>query len=73
MGNIFKWYHYEKEIIILGVRWYCKYSLSYRNLVEILSERGLSVHASTIYRWVVKFAPIIAERSKQYLRNTNNS
>lgn len=73
MSNVFKWYHYEKEIIILAVRWYCKYSLSYRNLVEILSERGLNVYASTIYRWVVKFTPMIAENAKTYLRKTNNS
>jgi len=73
MKELFKWYHYEKEVIILAVHWYCKYTLSYRNLEEILSERGLKVYESTIYRWVVEFAPIIIERSKKYLRKTNSS
>jgi hypothetical protein len=39
--NLFKWKHYEAEIILLTVRWYLRYSLSYRDLAEIMSERGL--------------------------------
>ncbi len=48
----FKWCHYQAEIIVLCVRWYLRYPLSYRNLEEMMRERGLSVDYSTIYRWV---------------------
>jgi transposase-like protein len=41
--NPFKWRHFEPEIILLCVRWYCRYQLSYRDLAEMMSERGLSV------------------------------
>ena len=44
----FKWRHYEAEIILLCVRWYLRYSLSYRNLEEIMLERGLHVDHTTI-------------------------
>jgi IS6 family transposase len=43
----FKWKHFEGEIILLCVRWYLKYALSYRNLEEIMQERGLSVDHTT--------------------------
>ena len=46
----FKWRHYEAEIILLCVRWYLRYSLSYRDLEEIMLERGLHVDHTTIYR-----------------------
>jgi IS6 family transposase len=46
----FKWRHYEAEIILLCVRWYLRYTLSYRDLEEIMQERGLSVDHTTIYR-----------------------
>ncbi|MGB7341215.1 MAG: IS6 family transposase, partial [Phototrophicaceae bacterium] len=52
MSNPFKWHHYEGEIILLCVRWYLRYALSYRDLEEMMSERGLSVVHTTIYRWV---------------------
>ena len=55
----FKWRHFLPEIILLNVRWYCRYSLSYRNLVEMMAERGLSVAHTTIYRWVIAYAPEI--------------
>ncbi len=50
--NPFKWRHFEADIILLGVRWYVRYSLSYRDLEEMMRERGLSVDHTTIYRWV---------------------
>ncbi len=43
MGNAFKWRHYEGAMILLCVRWYLRYALSYRDLEEMMSERGLSV------------------------------
>jgi transposase-like protein len=48
--DLFKWRHYESEIILLCVRWYLRYALSYRDLEEMMNERGLSVDHTTIYR-----------------------
>jgi hypothetical protein len=47
----FKWCHFEAEIILLCVRWYLRYALSYRDLEEMMAERGLSVDHTTIYRF----------------------
>jgi len=47
----FKWRHDESEIILLCARWYLRYSLSYRNLEEMMQERGLPVDHTTISRW----------------------
>ena len=46
----FKWRHFEAEIILLCVRWYLRYALSYRDLEEMMAERGLAVDHTTIYR-----------------------
>ena len=48
--QLFKWRHYAPEIIMLCVRWYLRYSLSYRDLEEMMLERGLYVDHTTIYR-----------------------
>jgi transposase-like protein len=50
----FKWRHFQAEIILLCVRWYLRYPLSYRDLEEMMLERGLHVDHTTIYRWVQK-------------------
>ncbi len=46
----FKWRHFQAEIILLCVRWYLRYPLSYRDLEEMMLERGLHVDHTTIYR-----------------------
>ena len=48
--NLFKWRHYQAEIILLCVRWYLRYFLSYRDLEEMMAERGLRVDHTTVYR-----------------------
>src|SRR5258708_9766649 len=53
----FKWRHFEAEIILLCIRWYLRYALSYRDLEEMMWERGLHVDHTTIYRWVQRYAP----------------
>ena len=53
----FKWRHFQSEIILLGVRWYLRYPLSYRNLEEMMLERGLTVDHTTVYRWVLSLCP----------------
>ncbi|MBJ7988264.1 IS6 family transposase, partial [Bacillus cereus] len=50
--NSFKWKHYHHDIILQTVRWYLQYNLSFRDLVEMMEERGLSVAHTTIMRWV---------------------
>ena len=69
----FKWRHYQGEIILLCVRWYLRYALSYRDIEEMMNERGLSVAHTTIYRWVQRYAPELEKRSRPYLRPTNDS
>ena len=49
--NLFKWRRFQAEIILLCVRWHLRYALSYRDLEEIMMERGLQVDHTTIYRW----------------------
>jgi len=69
----FKWRHFEAEIILLCVRWYLCYSLSYRDLEEMMAERGLSVDHTTIYRWVQQYAPELEKRCRPHLKATNDS
>jgi transposase, IS6 family len=71
--NLFKWKHFESEIILLCVRWYLKYPLSYRMVEEIMAERGLEVKHTTIMRWVHQYSPIIDERVRKHLKSTNDS
>ncbi|ANY82601.1 hypothetical protein BB934_30475 (plasmid) [Microvirga ossetica] len=60
--SIFKHRRFPVEIILLCVRWYCKYGISYRDLAEMMSERGFSVNPSTIFRRVQRYAPEIEKR-----------
>ena len=69
----FKWRHFEAEIILLCVRWYLRYPLSYRDLEEMMLERGLPVDHTTIYRWVQHYAPELEKRSRPHLTMTNDS
>ena len=71
--NIFKWRHFEKEIILLYVRWYLKYPLSYRNLIEMMAERGVIITHTTIMRWVHKYSPILDDRMRKHIKLTNDS
>ena len=73
MDNLFKWHQFQPEIIILSVRWYLQYALSFRDMEEILRKRRLSVDHTTVYRWVQKFAPEMDKRSRPYLKQTNDS
>jgi transposase, IS6 family len=72
-ATLFKWRHFEAEIILLCVRWYLRYSLSYRDLEEMMLERGLHVDHTTIYRWVQRYAPELEKRCRPHLKATNDS
>ncbi|MFS2012048.1 IS6 family transposase [Azospirillum sp. CT11-132] len=64
----FKGRHFEGEIVLWAVRWYCRYGISYRDLEQMMAERGVSVDHSTIYRWVQKYAPEMEKRLRWQCR-----
>jgi IS6 family transposase len=64
----FKWRHYEPAVILLCVRWYCRYQLSDRDLEEMMRERGLAVDHVTVWRWVQRYAPEINKRMRPHLK-----
>jgi IS6 family transposase len=69
----FKWRHFEPSLILLCVRWYCRYQLSYRDVEEMMRERGLDVDHSTVFRWVQRYAPEINKRVRQHLKMSGTS
>ena len=71
--NLFKGRHFQRDIILWAVRWYCKYGISYRELQEMLAERGVNVDHTTIYRWVQRYAPEMEKRLRWYWRNPPTS
>jgi IS6 family transposase len=71
--NLFKWKHFGMDIILLTVRWYLQYRLSYRDLVEMMSERGISISHTTIMRWVHEYSPKIANKVRPHLKPVNDS
>ena len=70
---LFKGRHFEAEIIVLCVRWYLRFGLSFRNLEEMMAERKLNVDHVTIWRWVQRYAPELNRRCRWELRTTNGS
>jgi len=60
-------------MIVLCVRWYLRFPLSYRDLEEMMAERGITVDHSTIARWVLHYGPILNERIRREMRNPNRS
>lgn len=71
--NPFKWRHFQADIILLCVRWYLRYALSYRDLEEMMLERSLHVDHTTIYRWVQQYAPELEKRCRPHLKGCNDS
>ena len=65
--------HFADAVIIFCVRWYLRYSLSYRDLEEIMAERGLAVDHVTIWRWVQHYAPLLNQQVRRELRQPNGS
>jgi IS6 family transposase len=59
---MFKRRRFPVEIILVYVRWYCKYGISYRDLTEMMQERGVDVDPSTIMRWVHRYALELEKR-----------
>src|SRR5580692_5536201 len=63
--QLFEGRHFDREVIILCVRWYLRFKLSLRDLVEMMAERGLSLAHTTIMRWVWRYAPEFEKRWKR--------
>jgi putative transposase len=69
----FKGSQFEREIILWGVRWYVAYPISYRQLEEMMGERGVAVDHSTLNRWVIKYAPEIEKQFRHRQRSVGRS
>ena len=73
MDELFKDRHFEREVIVLCVRWYLRFKLSLRDLVEMMAERGLALAHTTIMRWVQRFVPEFEKRWNRFARKAGRS
>jgi transposase-like protein len=73
MDGLFEGRRFDREVIILCVRWYLRFKLSLRDLVEMMAERGLSIAHTAIMRWVQHYAPEFEKRWKRYARSVGRS
>ena len=71
--ELFKGRHFDREIVILCVRWYLSYKLSYRDLVAMMNERGIDLVHTTILRWVQHYSPEFEKRWKRFARSVGGS
>jgi transposase-like protein len=62
--SAFAGFCFPSDVIVLAVRWYLRFSLSYRDVEELLAERGIEVDHVTIYRWVLRFSRLLAEAAR---------
>jgi transposase-like protein len=68
LDELFEGRHFDREIIVLCVRWYLRFKLSFRDLVEMMAERGLSMAHTTIMRWVHHYVPEFERRWNRFAR-----
>jgi hypothetical protein len=71
--DLFKGRHFDQEIIILCVRWYITFKLSFRDLVQMMAERGITLCHTTILRWVQQYVPEFEKRWNHYARPVGDS
>ena len=62
--SAFRGFRFPPEVILLSVRWYLRYGLSYRDLEELLAERGIGVDHVTLFRWVQRFTPVLVDAAR---------
>jgi transposase-like protein len=62
--STFAGFRFPSDVIVLAVRWYLRFGLSYRDLEELLAERGIQADHVTIHRWVLRFTPLLAEAAR---------
>src|SRR5271163_2778782 len=73
LDELFEGRHFDREVIVLCVRWYLRFKLSFRDLVEMMAERGLSMAHTTIMRWVHHYAPEFERRWNRFARPIGSS
>jgi transposase-like protein len=73
VAKVLKRLHYPLDVILLCVRWYVAYSLSLRNLEEMMAERGFEVDHSSVHRWVIKLVPLFEKAFRRYKRPAGKS
>ena len=66
MDDLFKGRQFDREIIILCVRWYLRFKLSFRDLVEMMAERGIALAHTTIMRWIARYVPEFEKRWNRF-------
>ena len=71
VAALFKRRQFEPEMILLAVGWYLRFSLSYRDVEELLAERGLHADHVTVWRWVQRYAPEMELRLRRRLKLLN--
>jgi hypothetical protein len=71
--DVFKGRHFDREVIVLCVRWYLSYKLSSRDLVEMMSERGIALAHTTILRWVQRYVPVFEKQWNHFARPVGGS
>src|SRR4051812_48107945 len=62
--SAFAGFRFPAEVILVAVRWYLRFGLSYRDVEELLAERGIEVDHVTVYRWVQRFTPMLADAAR---------
>ena len=62
--SAFAGFRFPPEVIVVAVRWYLRFGLSYRDVEELLAERGIEVDHVTVYRWVQRFTPLLADAAR---------
>ena len=72
ISGLFKWRQFQPEVILLAVGWYQRFSLSYRDVEELLAGRGLHADHVTVWRWVQRYAPEMERRLRSRLKPTND-
>ena len=66
-------FRFPPDVVLLAVRWYLRYGLSYRDVEELLAERGIEVDHVTIYRWVQRFTPLVVEAARPCRHSVGDS
>jgi transposase, IS6 family len=73
ISGLFKWRQFEPEVILVAVGWNLRFALSYRDVEELLAQRGLHADHATVWRWVQRYAPEMERRLRRHLKPTNDS
>ncbi|MFM0150298.1 IS6 family transposase, partial [Paraburkholderia sp. RL18-085-BIA-A] len=73
IARVLKRLHYPLDVMLLCVRWYVAYSLSLRNLEEMMAERSIEVDHSTVHRWVIKLVPLFEKTFRKHKQPVGKS